>query len=628
MKQHLHVSIGPVQGFVMQSRRTRDLWGSSYLLSFLTAHAMSGARRVGGRIVRPRVDDDPMLRWAESRGDGGPPRLGSLPNQFTVEIDSGVDPGGVAKPAEQSLRDAWQRVCHAVWERYVAHAVADGNGTDAIWQRQTGGFWEVIWVAGAPGDHDLLARRKLWRTHWLPEEAGNKCTVMPDLQEISGHVRAAERVRQDAFWRAIRARTGDLDLRDNERLCAVALVKRLFPLVAKAALGWEVDVNHWPSTVDVAAVPWCRRLLTAARQEGEAFAVAVSTVTVHALTGGVSNLVGVDIPGAPRFLRLDANWFHRSFVASSRLGPLSEEGARASILAKLDGLTGTRDAAGKLGSPAVYFALLLADGDLLGEMVAKLGSDVVSSALATFTRQVPEIVKEWHGVTIYAGGDDTLALLPLQCALDCARAIEQAYRQSFGSAPATLSTAVVFAHARDPLNRVLAEAHRLLDEVAKEENGRASLAAGVYRDDAAAVQWVTTWERLSSDGTREHAVECVHDVAREMAPDTGRLSGSLLQDLRHMLGLLSVSSPPAPGSFARVREGIEMGALVRAEIEHRLGHNEGASRPGEAERLAFLVGDVLRRSRNGEASSSYVGIDGLLLASFLAGGGHEEEHGP
>lgn len=29
MKQHLHFSIGPVQGFVAQSRRTRDLWGSS-----------------------------------------------------------------------------------------------------------------------------------------------------------------------------------------------------------------------------------------------------------------------------------------------------------------------------------------------------------------------------------------------------------------------------------------------------------------------------------------------------------------------------------------------------------------------------------------------------------------------
>ncbi len=629
MKQHLHVSIGPVQSFVAQSRRTRDLWGSSYLLSFLAAHAMSGARRAGGMIVRPRIDDDPMLLWVEGGGEGEPPRLGSLPNQFTAEIGDGVDPGLVASAAEQALRDAWQRVCGAVWDRYVAHAASAGNGTEAIWERQTRGFWEVIWVAGAPDDHGLLARRKLWRTHWLPEEAGNKCTVMSDLQEVSGHVRATDRARQDAFWSAMRARTGELDLRDNERLSAVALVKRLYPRVAQQALGCSLDVTHWPSTVDVAAVPWCQRLSAVASNDAEAYADAVAKASDQALTGGVSSLLNQAPGGAPSFLRLDANWFQRSFVASSKLAPLSDESTRASVLARLDSLTAVRDGAGLLGSPAVYFALLLADGDRLGQMVASAGSEFVSSALAKFTRAVPDIVQKAHGVTVYAGGDDVLALLPLEGALDCAREMERAYRQSFGSAvTATLSVAVVFAHARDPLNRILAEAHRLLDEVAKEENGRSSLAAGVYRGGAAALQWATTWERSSSEGTRKDAVECLRDVSRELDAESGRLSGSLLQDLRQMLSLLCGASSLAPGSFARLGEGIDMGALVRAEIEHRLGHHESASGPADATRLAALVCDVLGRSRTGEIASSHVGIDGLLLASFLEGGGRGEEHGP
>jgi hypothetical protein len=151
---------------------------------------------------------------------------------------------------------------------------------------------------------------------------------------------------------------------------------------------------------------------------------------------------------------------------------------------------------------------------------------------------------------------------------------------------------------------------------------------GVYRGDAAAVQWVTTWERLASDGTRKPAVECVQAVAREMAPDTGRLSSSLLQRLRQILGLLGEASAVAPGSFVRLGEGIDMGGLVRAEIEHRSRLHDGVSRPDGVERLASLIGDVLGRSRNREAASSYVGIDGLMLALFLAGGGHEEEHAP
>ena len=56
MTWELDLSIGPVQSFVAQSRRTRDLWGSSYLLSYLAAHAMRGA-------VTPELIVDPGGRF-------------------------------------------------------------------------------------------------------------------------------------------------------------------------------------------------------------------------------------------------------------------------------------------------------------------------------------------------------------------------------------------------------------------------------------------------------------------------------------------------------------------------------------------------------------------------------------
>ena len=88
----LDISIGPVQGFVAQSRRTRDLWGSSYLLSFLVAHAMRGARISGGKIIQPVVDEDPLYRWVSGQRDGNVPQLGSLPNHFVVEVEEDVAP--------------------------------------------------------------------------------------------------------------------------------------------------------------------------------------------------------------------------------------------------------------------------------------------------------------------------------------------------------------------------------------------------------------------------------------------------------------------------------------------------------------------------------------------------------
>ena len=67
MTTRIDISIGPVQGFVAQSRRTRDLWGSSYLLSVLSAHAMCGAERAGGRIISPIVESDPLYEWISER---------------------------------------------------------------------------------------------------------------------------------------------------------------------------------------------------------------------------------------------------------------------------------------------------------------------------------------------------------------------------------------------------------------------------------------------------------------------------------------------------------------------------------------------------------------------------------
>jgi len=630
LNHHVHVSIGPVQAFVAQSRRTRDLWSSSYLLSFLVAHAMHGARTAGATILRPRVDDDAMLRWIEGQGTGAPPRLGSLPNQFTATTE---DPERTASAVGRQFRAAWEQVSHAVWEQFVVHAAPSGNGTDAIWKRQIEGFWELLWIAGAPSEHGLLALRKLWRTHWLPEEPGDKCSLMPDLQELSGHVRATQRAEQDAFWQTIRARLSVLDLEPNERLSAVALVKRLYPRIAASALGWDLDVAHWPSSVDIAAGPWCRRVLSVAAKEGNGYAVALSAVTNHVFTGGFSALVETVPPDAERFARLDANWLHRSFVITPKAAPLADEATRQALVSHLERIGGLEDAEGPLGAPPIYFAILLADGDHLGRLVATKGSDLVSTALAEFTRTAPGVVRAHGGVTVYAGGDDVLALLPIETALECARAVERAYRRAFDGAVsdgsrhgATLSAAVVFAHARAPMRPLLAEAHRLLDTVAKDQNGRASLVAGIYRSDGLAADWVTTWTRTSTDGSVLDSVQCMVDAAKALK--AGAVSGSLLQDVRRTLAMLSGASPPRVGAFVKLATGVEPLVFVRADVEHSLSHRDRGSGEIDPSGLAAVLTNLLSRARVGEDASPYVSFDGLLVASFLAGGGVEEEHQP
>ena len=409
MTTRLDLSIGPVQGFVAQSRRTRDLWGSSYLLSFLAAHAMRGAEEAGGRIIRPVVGTDRLYRWVTGRPEGTPPGIGTVPNHFVVEVDG--DASSVASAGINALETAWKRVCEAVWERFAEHACPAGDGTERIWDRQTRGFWEVIWTAG-PSDAggELLARRKHWRGHRPPEEPGDKCTVMPDLQELSGYVRAesrGSRESQDRFWSRVRKRTGKLDLRDNERLCAVTLVKRLFPKVAPEALGWKVDTAHWPSTVYVAAVPWIRRAVSEAPRQAREYAEALRESVdenVPILAEHHPRFAGLNDPAAGDFQMLDANYLHHAGVKNERLCPLADgatEESREELARLLKVIYDATDRTGdRLGPPSSFYALLLADGDRLGKLVGEWGGQRVGLALATFTDQVPEILWANDGVTI------------------------------------------------------------------------------------------------------------------------------------------------------------------------------------------------------------------------------------
>jgi len=664
---HLHVSIGPVQTFVAQARRTRDLWGGSYLLSFLTAHAMRGAEAAGGRIASPCIASDPMIRWLEASaaGDGaaGPlPRTGSLPNQFAVALD-GARPADVAESARAALEAAWRRVAAAVYDEFVMRAVPMGRDTGEIWRRQIDGFWEVAWVVTADGSRDMLARRKHWRTHALPAEAGDKCMVIPELQELSGYVRAKHSKEQDAFWARVRERAGEANVRkeNNERLSAVALVKRLFASkrsVVEAGLGGAIDVRHWASSVDVAAVPWLTRIAGAssARATANDFASAVTSAYGEGkdiLTEGAATLI--DPSGArdftrEPFARLDANWYHAAFVASQEApggtaGRAVDERLRALCATQVDGAP--------LGEPSIYYALLLADGDRLGDLIASRGADHVSRALGSFTEKVPALVASYSGATIYAGGDDVLAILPVKGALEAARALAQVYRSSFEPGAATggrapsMSVAVVFAHGRAPLTRVLTEAHRLLDDVAKDTNGRDSLAVGIFRAEAIATEWVTAWTRPAfvegeGEGERKDAVECLLELAAALSggPELAEggaararpseISGALIHDLPGVLSLLCGAEWLAPGAFEEAPANLPWLDFLRGEVAHRLARDGGGADRARVDRLARLMADVLLRAPGGgvaHAARREIGVDGLTLAAFLAGGDHDGGRG-
>lgn len=182
----LHFTPGPVQGFVGQARRTRDLWAGSYLLSYLAGCAMKAVEEKGGEIVFPSVKIDPfyvaIIGSKKPSGIDDPAAsVGSLPNRFKASVPEKF---GATKCAEAVI-DKWKDVAGNVYNQIDTVLKAAGIAIkQTVWKSQIGNHWEIAWAIGE--DDALLDMRKNFRTHLPPPEGGEKCTVCGELQEVSG----------------------------------------------------------------------------------------------------------------------------------------------------------------------------------------------------------------------------------------------------------------------------------------------------------------------------------------------------------------------------------------------------------------------------------------------------------
>jgi CRISPR-associated protein Cmr2 len=160
-----------------------------------------------------------------------------------------------------------------------------------------------------------------------------------------------------------------------------------------------------------------------------------------------------------------------------------------------------------------YYAILLMDGDRMGEKLGKLTSSSdhqrFSAALAAFADQtVPEIIEAYdqhagaermgQAALVYAGGDDVLALLPLKYALACAEDIRTQYAEIMARAggirDATMSAGIAIVPVNYPLDQALEEA-RKAEKIAKNAHGRNAVVVsevhGTGQQRIAGAQWQT-----------------------------------------------------------------------------------------------------------------------------------------
>lgn len=571
-------TFGPVQLFIAEARRGQDLYAGSRILSELSRAALKGLQKHGTPIY-------PL------------PDAADVPNKLVVEI------------ATDAANQAGAEAIHAFdakWAEFVEDALHEvqswgaGQKPDGVWQtiwdRQTKAdlVWDRYWVAAPLKDNygetyrhanTLLDAVKRARPFQPSEESGLK-------DSLSGKRSALHTQAGDAktYWKGVSGVRGiaAAKLRPNGKECldAIGVIKR-FGLKA---------VDDIPSVSTVATEAW----LTKARDKSE-----LNDFKSALKEWGQEHRVDLDRRNASNGWPYDGDLFFLETLTPSRFedsyGTKLDESQFAGLKRALRVLHKAND-----GPPSPYYAVLALDGDSMGKKIdgckIKEAHTQFSADVNTFADGVRATVKEQNGFTVYAGGDDVLALLPLEKAIETARQLAKTFKEKVGN---TASAGLCIAHHLSPLAGVLQEARAAESDAKHIEDGKKdALAIRVLKRSGETLSVRAKWEWLS-------AFDSVVDAFK-----SDKLSAKLGYDVRAIAHTFAPQNPAEQEHPTDLFDKDSRRAAFEAELARLVKRH--AARGWEPEELIAALKTFAGQLPDVEALA-----DWLLTARFIGQGGAE-----
>jgi CRISPR-associated protein Cmr2 len=453
-----------VQDFIATARKSRDLWYGSWLLSELSKAIAKHIADNHGKLIFPHpLNKDDSL----NKDDLNPNTDFNVPNRIVAELDQfTVNDGEAVKNALFTrLRDLWQE---------ALKQVKGPIDTIDLAKKQVMDLPEFYWVVVPfEGDHDYsMARNKAEALL-----ASRKNTR--DFEQMVGSYKpksSLDGIRESVIPESVYPEKGDtessrdLKIRDLFHLYHANQAERLSGVDLLKRLGRGAYEPKFPSTSDLAASPYFAHLNDDKQKSKQ-------EKIIREILDFLKDK-DVDERDVSETTAL---------VYESRLFEfLPDESDQQAAHEMLEDLLDTHF--GKL-RPTPYYALLIADGDNMGRLIDTKSSAEehrkLSASISHFAKNVPKMIQDnFGGTCIYAGGEDILAYLPLHTTLDCAKALEDKFRQDMSpfifqdadgnELQPTLSGGIVIAHHLTPLSDVFSSA-RMAEKEAKLVEGKNAL---------------------------------------------------------------------------------------------------------------------------------------------------------
>ncbi len=457
MKPHLFLfTLGPVQSFIAQARKTQDLYAGSRILADLVYAACRQAMAEGMQLIFP----------------AGMEKDEAVPNRFLGSFAARQDAAEwqrIGQAVEDAVRAEFQQLVPSVLKNSSLNSRLSPQQLPAAFWEQIEQHLEINWLFHPMEDESEAAYRTAYQqietfmgavknvrifrqyTHSLPAhsgEAGRKCSLDGERNALIFGDGSNPRLAAQGI--VVR---NTPTINPNEGLSAVSFIKRFYPLR-----------TSFPSTAEIAA-------LNITRKNRGVFSVYKKVFTDD----------------------IDAQLFYKENLTERYL----RKNGYAHVLEKTD-LATIRScwrAVFEGEEPSSYYALLAFDGDKMGKILSGdpeifVGADLrayqgeVSRLLTQFARRVATYFRDENpiaGAVVYTGGDDFLGFVNLEQLFVVMRWLRQAFHDQVNAElkksayfqegfEFTFSAGIAIAHYKTPLSMVLDKA-RAMEKWAKSPHG-------------------------------------------------------------------------------------------------------------------------------------------------------------
>lgn len=490
MKPHLFLlTIGPVQSFIAQARKTQDLFAGSLLLSHLAATAFDMFQAAAGK------ENVELLFPAFDMGNA---KVRSNPNRFAAEVSSNVTSAQLKEIGSQVKAQLIQKFVHESLARMGFLSETAKKAAKA----QLENHLEIYWAAMPLDDENYCEKYKELEQYingiknfrdWKQvPEMGRKCNVDGQRNVVVYRKNAAEsanpRIPHKLFQGTPASQylidTTDereipvWSLQAGEGLSAVSYAKRTFKQIA----------HTFPSTARVCLFNVVNKIKDWPEFEK------LELGTKKLLTHSDDQLLFKENIRESVFLNSGVSWRDEHEVRAA----IQTVTKQHEVLTKR---MRQEDIGGGLNTK--YYAILIFDGDQMGKWLQgeylgdskqlKAFHQKLRDLLHDFGQWAMENLKAPAGKAVYAGGDDFLGFVNLNHLYTVLKELRQQFDERVNQplqaeqtafqvkekTQFSFSAGIAIGHYKQPLGMVLDEARE--SEKTAKKSGRNAFAISVMR---------------------------------------------------------------------------------------------------------------------------------------------------